>query len=144
MLALLRGLGLPVERSVEVESQLHDDGLVWLGVYVWQTHQGEVIERPSVFALVDGIANRVCELRLPRWYVGLETLGPPLDRPALTERARAAGARLVLGAGQPLGAPILRSLRIVDDTLCREVKFNGNAGLTLCIDIVTGNTTAVP
>lgn len=132
VLALLRRMAIPVDDTVEVESQLHDDGLIWIGVYVWQTYQGEVIERPSVFAIVDGLTNRVCELRVPRWYIGLADLGPPLARETLTARARA----------QSLGPPTLRSLRIVGDTLCREVKLAGHSEFTLCLDVVTGNEAA--
>jgi hypothetical protein len=142
VLALLRRMEIPVDDTVEVESQLHDDGLVWLGVFVWQTYQGEVIERPSVFAIVDGISNRVCEMRIPRWYAGLDVLGPPLAREALAARARAQGAPLA--TGQSPGQPTLRSLRILGDTLCREVKLAGHPELTLCLDIVTGNEVAAP
>jgi hypothetical protein len=138
VLALLRRMDIPVDDTVAVESQLHDDGLIWIGVYVWQTYQGEVIERPSVFAIVDGVRNRVCEMRVPRWYLDLSALGPPLARETLMGRAQATGA------GPQLGPPTLRSLRIVGDTLCREVRFAGHPELTLCLDIVTGNAALAP
>ena len=142
VLALLRRMGLAVDDTARVESQLHDDGLVWIGVYVWQTYRGEVIERPSVFALVDGITSRVCELRVPRWYAGVALRGPPLARDALLAHARAAGARLP--AGRQLGSPTLGALMIVGDMLCREVRFAGSSDASLCLDVVTGNATDRP
>jgi|GEM_PF-6371754 len=140
VLSLLRQMGLAVDNTVHVESQLHREGLIWIGVYVWQTYRGEPIARPSVFVIVDGITGRICEMRLPRWYKGLDVLGPPLAKDALLLRARAAGARF--GSGQPLGTSRSESLKVVRDRLCREVKFSSQPELVLCVDVLTGQATA--
>ena len=139
VLSLLRRMGLAIDETVRVESQLHREGVFWLGVYVWQTYRGERIMHPSVFVIVDGITSRVCEMRVPRWYAGLEVLGPPLSPDALLSRARAAAARL--SDGQPLGPPSFGSLKVVSDAVCREVKFASLPELTLCVDTVTGDAT---
>jgi len=135
VLALLRLMGLPVDDKLVVESQLHQDGQIWLGVHVWQSYRGEVVQLPSIFVVVDGMNRQVCEMRIPRWHVGLDRLGPPLPNDALTDSARMHGPRL-LGVRE-IGAPALRSLRIVRDTLCREVRFPGSPD-PLCLDVVTG------
>jgi hypothetical protein len=142
VLSMLRRMGHAVDDTVVVESQLHHDAWLWLGVNVRQTYRGEPIELPKVFVIVEGITGRVCEMRVARWYGGLDTLGPPLSDDVLLSRALLAGARV---SGQrPLGQPSLRALRIVSDTLCRVVRFSDSPELSPCLDVVTGNLTAEP
>jgi hypothetical protein len=139
VLALLRGLGLGVDDLVSLESRLHDDGMVWIGVYVFQTYRGERIWTPTVFSVVDGISGRICEIRVPRWYVGLARLEAPLANDVLASRARQ-GAASILGR-PPIGDPTLGLLAVMDDRLCREATF-ASSGPKLCVDLFTGEVRA--
>jgi hypothetical protein len=142
VLSLLRAMAIPVGDTAIVDSRLHAEGRSWLGVHVRQSYRGEPLEMPSAFAIVDGRDGRVCELRVPRWYPGLATLGPPMSEEALRLHAQMAAARV---AGGPLArGPALGGLRIVGDRLCRQVSFSGAPERSLCLDVVSGDLATEP